>query len=88
MALHTNVVNKLTHYEWMLILTKQDNRCIKCNRKFEGGLVAERDHIIPLYFGGGLIEDNVQALCRSCNAQKGRNFDFKKGTVNQMHLSI
>lgn len=38
-----------------------------------------QDHILPVSKGGGLTQDNVQALCRSCNASKSdKHIDFRK----------
>jgi hypothetical protein len=31
----------------------------------------ELDHVIPYVLGGKFEEDNLQALCNSCNARKG-----------------
>ena len=64
----------LTHTEWQSILTRQNNQCAICGKRMNKDIIndrPERDHIIPLTRGGGLTLDNVQALCRSCNARKG-----------------
>ncbi len=68
------VVNDLTHEEWITILENQNYQCNICNIPFDNSTIftrAERDHIIPLSKGKGLTKDNVQALCRRCNASKG-----------------
>jgi len=68
------VINTLTVFEWNQILEDQGNRCAVCNIIFSHENIMtrpERDHIIPLTAGGGLSKDNVQALCRRCNAKKG-----------------
>jgi hypothetical protein len=41
--------------------------CVKCGNKED--LV--KDHIIPIYQGGSDGLDNLQPLCRKCNASKG-----------------
>lgn len=41
--------------------------CVKCGNKED--LV--KDHIIPIYQGGSDGIDNLQPLCRKCNASKG-----------------
>ena len=48
------------------ILKKYDYQCVQC------GAVErlEVDHIIPLSIGGRDDEDNLQILCRTCNAKK------------------
>jgi len=66
-----NTVNDLTADQWFEILYTQKNCCAHCNRLFTPALPPTRDHIVPLSKGGGLTFDNVQALCRSCNAKKG-----------------
>jgi 5-methylcytosine-specific restriction endonuclease McrA len=68
-----NIKNDLTHWEWQIILEKQDNKCNFCGITFDNSNIltrAERDHIIPLIMGGALTFDNIQALCKSCNASK------------------
>ncbi len=68
------VVNDLTADQWVSILEAQNYKCKCCGLSFDGSNIttrAERDHIIPVMKGGRLTMDNVQALCRSCNASKG-----------------
>lgn len=44
--------------------------CQGCGRK-ETAIKLERDHIEPLSKGGKDAPENIQPLCRSCNARKG-----------------
>lgn len=53
-------------------------KCVSCGRKTPKHMrgtyqdnAPELDHIIPLSKGGGHTWDNVQTLCRACNARKG-----------------
>lgn len=46
----------------------QNGRCAVCPRK--GRL--EVDHVIPVCRGGSSNPSNLQLLCRSCNASKGK----------------
>lgn len=49
------------------ILARDKHRCRQCRS-------AERleiDHVVPVVFGGGADESNLQVLCRPCNAAKG-----------------
>lgn len=48
------------------ILSKCNNECVQCGTKER----LEVDHIIPLSIGGRDDEDNMQILCRTCNAKK------------------
>lgn len=73
-----NVINDLTLEQWNIILKYQRNRCLGCGKRFSIKLRAEKDHIIPLSKGGGLTFENVQALCRSCNASKHAKLDYSK----------
>lgn len=58
---------KVTLTEWNAVLFKNDYRCVKCKTDKK----IEMDHIIPLSKGGNHSKDNIQPLCRSCNASKG-----------------
>ncbi len=64
-----NARQKGTHtpVEWQYILDICDNKCVRCNAT--EGIV--KDHIIPIYQGGSDGIENLQPLCRSCNASKG-----------------
>jgi 5-methylcytosine-specific restriction endonuclease McrA len=42
----------------------------KSNGKY-GVRILELDHVWPYLLGGKFEADNLQALCNSCNAQKG-----------------
>ena len=58
-----------TFAEWQFILTKQRNKCEICG--FVGKL--EKDHRIPLAFGGSDMAVNLQGLCKPCNSSKSAN---------------
>lgn len=70
-----NVENTLTADGWTRILLSQGYRCNGCKREFNNVLKPHRDHILPIIMGGGLTEDNVQALCKSCNSKKKSKVD-------------
>jgi uncharacterized protein YdaU (DUF1376 family) len=53
--------------EWKCLLNACGNACLKCDKVAE--LV--KDHIVPIYKGGSDGIDNIQPLCRACNASKG-----------------
>jgi 5-methylcytosine-specific restriction endonuclease McrA len=52
--------------EWNELLKKCDYKCLNCGNTTK----LEADHIIPLSVGGNDTIDNIQPLCRSCNAKK------------------
>jgi 5-methylcytosine-specific restriction endonuclease McrA len=60
----------LTAEEWSMILNWQDHRCAKCKVVFGLFCSPHRDHILPASRGGGLVVENVQALCIRCNGGK------------------
>lgn len=65
-----DTINDLTANEWNEILLMQHNLCNICSIGFEE-TPPQRDHIVPVFRGGSLTKDNVQALCKSCNSFKG-----------------
>lgn len=54
-----------TKEEWEWILAECDYRCVVC-----GEWPVAKDHIIPLFMGGGDTMVNLQPLCHSCNSAK------------------
>lgn len=63
-----------TTQEWVELCNKYNNRCIACGK--QGKL--EVDHIVPLSCGGTNTIDNIQPLCRRCNASKSaRIIDYR-----------
>ena len=70
----SKVLNTLTKDQWNEILDSQGNKCKKCGIVFTNKCMfskAEKDHIIPVSKGGHTVMENIQALCRKCNAIKG-----------------
>ena len=45
--------------------------CAKCGRKDKSRVFFQVDHIHPMSKGGKTVPENLQILCRTCNAQKG-----------------
>lgn len=60
------VDGKFTRKEWKELLDYCGNKCLKCGTTIR----LEADHVIPISIGGNNSIDNIQPLCRSCNAQK------------------
>lgn len=58
--------NRLRKCLWNSLIAKSDPICIKC-----GIYDITMDHIVPLSRGGQNTVENLQWLCRSCNAKKG-----------------
>jgi len=57
---------EFTYEEWQEILNKYDHQCLSCGSTER----LEADHIVPLALGGRNEADNIQPLCRTCNASK------------------
>ena len=52
------------------ILKRDDYRCQMCGVTAKDGATLEIDHITPVSKGGTNDADNLQVLCRDCNAGK------------------
>lgn len=56
------------------ILSRDSYQCLSCQSRQQLTI----DHIIPISKGGLTQEENLQTLCRSCNAKKQRQIiDFR-----------
>ena len=55
--------------ELKIQVKERDGGCLCCWSN--NGRQLEVDHIVPKYFGGNNILDNLQTLCRKCNQLKG-----------------
>jgi 5-methylcytosine-specific restriction endonuclease McrA len=53
------------------ILKRDNYRCQMCGVTAKDGATLEIDHIYPVSKGGTNELDNLQVLCRECNAGKG-----------------
>lgn len=63
-----------TRDEWIALCDQYNNICLSCRRNIK----LERDHIIPLSKGGDDHINNIQPLCRSCNAKKhDKTIDYR-----------
>ena len=54
----------------------QKGVCPVCHGHFDYGEM-EGDHIVPWSKGGKTVPENLQMLCRRCNALKSDGCDFK-----------
>lgn len=64
--------------EWRTLCRTYENKCLGCGQFKQ----LEADHVVPLSVGGSNRIDNIQPLCRSCNAKKGKKIvDFREGAT-------
>jgi 5-methylcytosine-specific restriction endonuclease McrA len=65
-----------TYYQWRQRLREYNYRCGYCGIRKEDtkeGYLT-RDHMYPVFFGGGDNIENVVPACTSCNKRKNRAF--------------
>ena len=62
--------------------------CVECLKVGITRAATQRDHVVPLAFGGTDTDDNIQALCQECHdkktnkeSQRGK-YQHKKGVTN------
>lgn len=66
---------ELTYREWEFLKEQCDHRCLRCGKM---GVDLVRDHVVALVNGGTNGPENIQPLCRCCNARKqDRTEDYR-----------
>lgn len=63
--------NNLDQTDWESLKRYYDHRCVACGKVEAEALQLTLDHVVPLSAGGTTTHDNIQPLCRRCNAAKG-----------------
>jgi len=66
-----DIINTLTHIEWLNILEEFNYKCAYCGCEFTGEKQPAKDHIIPISKGGNNTRENIVPSCQSCNSSKG-----------------
>jgi len=69
-AKRRGAIGSFTPNEWSMKLAEYGGKCAYCGATEN----LEIDHIRPISMGGTNTIDNVQPLCRSCNASKGARY--------------
>ncbi len=59
-----------TNAEWKILCVSTGNKCLKCEAHPD---ILTVDHVIPLSRGGTNNINNIQPLCKACNAKKHTN---------------
>lgn len=70
----------VTAEQWAEIKERYDNHCLACG-KVEPAIVLTMDHVTPLKRDGLHLPENIQPLCRRCNARKNDHYviDYRLG---------
>jgi len=64
----------LTAGQWEYILRVVfHNKCAYCGARFNGEIVPQQDHVIPLSGGGGYTKFNIVPACSRCNSSKSNS---------------
>lgn len=63
------MIGNIDYNAWLIKLDNLGNKCLIC-----GSSEITIDHIIPVKLGGKNNIENLQPLCRSCNAKKGAKY--------------
>ncbi len=71
-----------TPAEWIAIKEVCSNACVECGATDQD---LSKDHILSVVKGGSDAIENIQPMCRSCNASKGANGEDKR-PVNWFEL--
>lgn len=87
-TLKAGLESSLSKKEIDLIILIQNGECACCGNEFNSDFGYEIDHVIPVSLGGNLCFDNVQLLCRSCNARKKDQVIMYRPKVNPECLSF
>lgn len=78
-----NDCEKIERRSWTLeekkrILNSCGSKCACCSKKLNLKTMT-MDHVIPISKGGENVEDNLVALCESCNQDKSNEFYWPRG---------
>lgn len=66
---------------WNEILRRAGFKCLCCGLGESLLVKLEADHVLPVSLGGTNHPDNIQPLCRMCNASKGaKHIDYRQAT--------
>ncbi len=83
-ALVWGSTDRITDGEWLAVKATYDNHCLCC-RKQEPEISLEPDHIVPLSKHGVNRIENIQPLCRSCNARKRtKTIDYRPDWLDSL----
>jgi 5-methylcytosine-specific restriction endonuclease McrA len=61
-----------TVQDWLDVLAAHGRKCAACDTTER----IECDHIVPISKGGLHLKNNLQPLCRTCNASKGNKANY------------
>lgn len=84
-ALLAGAEGSFTSDEWNALVESCEGRCLACGS--DENLTP--DHVVPLSKGGSNWIENIQPLCRSCNAKKHvETTDYRANDVCEIKLPV